>query len=241
MALKSQTWFISDLHLKEKQPALTNRFFALLQHNVSQIDALYILGDFFESWVGDDDQSDFISEIKSTLRHATNRGLPIYFMHGNRDFLVGKKFFQETGCQFIPDETVIDLYGTPVLLMHGDTLCTLDVNYQKTRKHLRNPIVQKIFLWLPLAFRKKIADKMRTSSMKYVQTANAEIMDVTQLAVQSVMQKHKVQHLIHGHTHQPAIHVFQLNGKTYERIVLSDWHDKDHALIWKSSGEKECF
>jgi UDP-2,3-diacylglucosamine hydrolase len=235
----SKTVFISDLHLEADQPKIASIFFQLLKDSVGKSDALYILGDFFESWIGDDDVTEFNTSVIHALKSATDAGLPIYFMHGNRDFLIGKQFLAQTGCQFLSDETVISLYGTPVLLMHGDTLCTLDIAYQKTRKKLRQRWLQTLFLCLPLAWRKKMADKMRASSMKYVQTVTDEIMDVTQDAVLEVMKKHDVKTLIHGHTHKPAIHTFTSDNQLSERIVLGAWHTCGQALVWYADGKKK--
>lgn len=234
-----KTLFISDLHLEANQPQIAAVFFRLLKEAIGTADALYILGDFFESWVGDDDASDFNVSVITALKAATDAGLPIYFMHGNRDFLIGKQFLQQTGCQFLSDETIVSLYGTPVLLMHGDTLCTLDIAYQNTRRKVRQRWLQTLFLWLPLSWRKKVADSMRASSMKYVQTATDAIMDVTQDAVVNVMQKHHVNFLVHGHTHRPAIHTFTVDNTACERIVLGAWHTQGQALVWRADGKKE--
>jgi UDP-2,3-diacylglucosamine hydrolase len=153
--------FISDLHLEESSPKQTQLFLSFLKSATREANSLYILGDFFEVWIGDDDLSPFHKTIIDALKQATSQGLTIYFMHGNRDFLLGKKFFKMTGCHLLPDETVIDLFGQPTLLMHGDTLCTLDVNYLKFRKKVRKWWVQKLFLMKSLKKRQGIAAKMR--------------------------------------------------------------------------------
>ncbi len=152
---QNKTLFISDLHLDARHPEIADDFIRLVKDSLGHIDALYILGDFFESWIGDDDLSDFHQQIIHTLKFATQTGLPIYFMHGNRDFLIRKKFLAATGCQYLPDETVINLYGTPVLLMHGDTLCTLDVSYLKTRKKNAEPNITKIIFIIAFVFASK--------------------------------------------------------------------------------------
>lgn len=227
---KKMTWFISDLHLDPSQSEIVDLFLKFLIKCHQDVDALYILGDFFETWIGDDDTNEFNLTIIKALHEATQKGLPIYFLHGNRDFLIGKKFLKQTGCTLLDEETVIDLYGVRVLLMHGDTLCTLDENYQKARKKLRNPIVQQIFLSLPLKLRRLIATKMRAKSATYTQTTSKHLMDVTQTEVYNKLQKHNSQLIIHGHTHKPGIHS--------DRIVLGAWHNTGNGLMWHANGKK---
>jgi UDP-2,3-diacylglucosamine hydrolase len=234
------TLFISDLHLEPYRPDITELFLRFLNTTALKADALYILGDFFEAWIGDDDTSDFHQTIITALHQATQQGLPIYFTHGNRDFLIGKKFLRASGCQLLPEEYVIDLYGTPTLVMHGDTLCTLDENYLKFRKKTRKWWVQKLFLLKSLKKRRAIAAKMRADSKEYTSTAPDYLMDVTQTEVERVMQKHQVRHLIHGHTHREAIHHFDLTGQAAKRIVLGAWHDRGSVLVCeKKSGSLE--
>jgi len=231
-----KTIFISDLHLSENQPKITQNFLTLL--STHRAEAIYILGDFFETWIGDDDPSDFHSFIKRELKKITIH-TPIYFMHGNRDFLVGKRFFTETGCIPLTDEHKILLYGIPVLLMHGDTLCTLDKNYLKMRQLFRNKLIQRLFLLLPLRYRQNIAMKMRAKSMNHLYDLPKAWMDVVQSDVMRVMEKHQVQFLIHGHTHQPKIENFILNNSSATRLVLSAWHDQGQALIWDENAHYE--
>jgi UDP-2,3-diacylglucosamine hydrolase len=239
MSDRRKTLFISDLHLEENRPDITRQFLQLLHNCDSSVDALYILGDLFEAWIGDDDDTPFHREIIHALNAATQKGLPIYFMYGNRDFLIGKKFLRETGCKLLADEEKISLYGTPVLLMHGDTLCTQDIPYLKARKKGRNRFLQFLFLALPLKTRKNFANKMRAKSAQHTQSAPAEIMDVTQNEVERIMQKHGVNILIHGHTHRPAFHPFSMHGSTATRIVLAAWHDRGSMLMWDQTGKKE--
>lgn len=234
-----KTLFIADLHLSEDNPDITGIFLNFLNSCGADVNALYILGDFFEVWIGDDDQSTFHTQIKQALRDATHKGLAIYVMHGNRDFLLGKKFQRETGCQFLKDPTLVNLYNTPVLLMHGDTLCTQDIAYLKFRKKARNVLFQKLFLWRSLAKRRAIAATMREGSKKHTATTAEYIMDVTQNEVERVMQKHQVKHLIHGHTHRPAIHEFLIDDEKYMRLVLAPWHDEGSVLEWDQSGNIE--
>ncbi len=231
-----KTWFISDIHLDENQPEIAQKFIDLLAAANDQIDAIYLLGDVFETWIGDDDNTSFHLKIKAALKSVTARGIKMYFMKGNRDFLIGQRFMRETGCELLPDEHKILLYGTPILLMHGDTLCTRDINYLKARKLAHNRFLQTLFLLLPLTIRKKIAEKMRKKSKIHTSMMQTEIMDVTQEAVEQVMKKHEVTTLIHGHTHKPAIHPFILSGKDAKRIVLGAWHDKGSKLIWEENG-----
>lgn len=232
MTNNRKTIFISDLHLEESRPDISEQFLALL-NDAESADALYILGDLFEAWIGDDDNTTFHRKIKDALKNATKKGLAVYFMRGNRDFLIGKKFLNETGCILLSDEEKITVYGEPVLLMHGDTLCTKDIAYLKARKLGYNPYIQFLFLLMPLSLRRKFADRMRAKSTRHTQSVEKEIMDVTPEEVNRVMQKHQVTHLIHGHTHRPNIHT-EPQGK---RIVLAAWHDQGHALIWDETGD----
>lgn len=233
-----KTVFISDLHLEATQPANTSAFLNLLQTCQQQrVDALYILGDLFEVWIGDDDNSAYNLEIISALKSATDHGLKIYFLHGNRDFLIGKKFMQKTGCKLIDDETVISVYGQRVLLMHGDVLCTDDTEYLKSRKWMRKWWLQKLFMLLPLSKRKKIAAKMRDASSDHMRTLTESMMDVSQNAVKAVMQKHHVAYLIHGHTHKPNIHRFNVLDSAATRMVLAAWHGNSLVCVWDETGK----
>lgn len=230
---------ISDLHLEENRPEISGLFLNFLKTKTKSAEALYILGDFFEAWIGDDDQTPFHQEVIDALKKATSRGLLIYFMHGNRDFLIGKKFLKSTGCKLLPEEYVVNIYGAPTLMMHGDTLCTDDVKYLKFRKKARNWWMQKLFLLKSLEKRREMAKNYRKASEAHVATLPEHIMDVTESEVSRVMTKHKVQHLIHGHTHRQAIHEFNLNGMPATRTVLGAWHEKGNALILKSNGKSE--
>lgn len=234
-----KTFFISDLHLEEQRPEIIKIFLKFLHlPEVKHAKALYILGDFFESWVGDDQVSIVTQTLIAVMRQITLQGLPIYFTHGNRDFLIGRRFLRATGCQLLPDEKVINLYGKPTLLMHGDTLCTEDKAYLKFRKKTRNWFVQQFFLMKPLKKRLEIANKMRAASKDYVSTAPEYLMDVTQSEVERVMQKHGVHHLIHGHTHRQAVHSFELSGNAATRTVLGPWHDKGSVLVAEEDGRQ---
>lgn len=231
--------FISDLHLEESHPEMLALFLRLLTEATEKAKALYILGDFFETWIGDDNLTPFNQSILSALKKATTQGLFIYIQHGNRDFLLGNKFMRMTGCHLLPDEYVTTIFGTPTLLMHGDSLCTEDVAYLKFRKKARNWLFQKLFLFKSLAKRQAIAARYRQASQAHTATSPDTIMDVTQTEVERVMQKHHVQHLIHGHTHREAVHAFQLNDQPATRTVLGAWHGHGSALICRSDGSHE--
>jgi len=230
--------FISDLHLDPARPDVAQAFFRFMENEAPQAEALYILGDFFEAWIGDDLQHPFVDSVKQSLRALTNKGIPVYLMHGNRDFLMGEQFCNETGCQLIDDPTLIELYGHKVLLMHGDTLCTRDVDYLAFRGMVRNPDWQKDFLSKSLQERLAIAENIRAASKEKTSELQYEIMDVTQSEVEKVMAEQDVQVLIHGHTHRPAIHKLEVNGKTAERVVLGDWHTLGWKLTFDASGYK---
>lgn len=236
-----KTLFISDLHLDENQVDITKQFLNFLNDcDPTMIDALYILGDLFETWIGDDDDTPFHRNIIKALKTATQKGLNIFFLHGNRDFMIGKQFLRESGCKLLSEEEKIILYGTPVLLMHGDTLCTRDTAYLKWRKKSRNPILSTLLfsIW-PLWFRRQFANKMRAKSTMHTKMTAKELMDVTQEEVERVMLKHNVKYLIHGHTHKPNMHEFIIHDFNAMRIVLGAWHELGNVLIWDESGKKE--
>ncbi len=234
------TLFISDLHLEEERPNITELFLKFLEnHSKRHASALYILGDFFEVWIGDDNIAPFNQSIIHALRKATDKGLPIYFMHGNRDFLLGKRFLRASGCKLLPDEHVLNLANSPTLLLHGDMLCTADIKYLKFRKKSRNWLLQKIFLFKPLRKRQAIANNYRQASKIHTSTMPDHIMDVTQSEVERIMQKYHVQHLIHGHTHRPGVHHFELCNMPATRTVLGPWHEHGSALLCDEKGNKE--
>lgn len=233
----NHTLFISDLHLEPERPDISQCFFNFLTTQAPQADALYILGDFFEVWVGDDERSPFQQSVMAALKQLTDSGKPVYFMHGNRDFLIGAEFMRATGCHFLPDPTVIDLYGTKTLLMHGDSLCTQDQKHQRFRRYAQNPHYNRWFLALPLFIRRWIARHIRNASRKHTATTDYAIMDVTQAEVERQMLAHGVTQLIHGHTHRPACHEFLQSGVPLRRYVLGDWHQKGSVLKCMSDGE----
>jgi UDP-2,3-diacylglucosamine hydrolase len=224
------TYFISDLHLAAERPDITQCLFDFLQTQAIQAEALYVLGDLFEAWIGDDDNSEFNTSITSAFKKLAQQGIPIYFIHGNRDFLIRNKFAQQAGMILLPEQCVVDLYGTPTLIMHGDELCTLDVAYQKFRRKARGWWWPRLVLSLPLSTRRKIAENGRKTSKKNHAGLTMEIMDVNHTDVVKAMEQHQVTRLIHGHTHRPAIHDLSINGQPAQRIVLGDWYDQGSIL-----------
>ncbi|MBD3656385.1 UDP-2,3-diacylglucosamine diphosphatase [Marinobacter sp.] len=217
------TLFISDLHLEESRPDITRALLTFLKERATGVDALYILGDFFEAWIGDDERTPLQEDVASALKALSDSGTAVYLMHGNRDFLIGEDFCSRAGATLLDDPTVVDLYGTPTLLMHGDSLCTADVEYQKFRANMRNPQWQQMILQRPLADRQQMARQLREISMAKNQGKAESIMDVTPEEVVKALEAHGVQRLIHGHTHRPAIHELEANGEPARRIVLGDW------------------
>lgn len=215
-----KTYFIADLHLSENRPHLLALFRQFMQEQAPEAEKLYILGDLFDFWIGDDEQSDLISEVQQLIRHLTEKGVPCYFQHGNRDFLIGKKFANACGLTLLPTYQVIDLYGTPTLLCHGDTLCVDDVKYQHYRKKVHQKWRQWLFLHLPLKVRLKIAEKIRAKSRQDKQLKSTEIMDVNAAFVQQIFTQFHVTQMIHGHTHRQKHHEIPPH---FHRIVLGDW------------------
>ena len=224
------TLFISDLHLDESRPQLVDAFEELLATQAKNVDALYILGDLFESYIGDDDDAALNARVARATRTLRDAGVPVFFMHGNRDFLLGPDYAARAGMTLLEDPAVIELAGERVLLMHGDTLCTDDVEYLKFRTLVRDPNWQRAFLAKPLAERRAFAAQARGESRRHTANAKPEIMDVNQIAVEAALRTHGVRRLIHGHTHRPATHRFDVDGMKAERIVLGDWYEQASSL-----------
>ncbi len=224
------TLFISDLHLDHERPATTQLFLAFLRQQAVGAEALYILGDLFEAWIGDDDDAELGCQIADALKTLADNGVPIYFIHGNRDFLLGQDFAECSGIQLLPEAAVIELYGTPTLIMHGDTLCTDDVDYQAFRRQVRSPQWQAQILALPLPQRRLMASQLRQQSQQAMQGKAEEITDVNLETVLRILHQHKVYRLIHGHTHRPAIHGLSIGGQSGQRIVLGDWYRQGSVL-----------
>ena len=231
------TLFISDLHLEESRPDITEAFLVFLDEKAAGKEQLFILGDFFEAWIGDDERTPLQEQVATALRKVSESGTEIFLMHGNRDFLIGEDFCNRAGATLLDDPTVVDLYGTPTLLMHGDSLCTADVEYQKFRANMRNPQWQQMILQRPLKDRQQMARQLREISMAKNQGKEEFIMDVTPEEVVKEMETHGVQRLIHGHTHRPAVHELMASGERAKRIVLGDW-DKNVWWLEVRSGEE---
>lgn len=236
------TLFVSDLHLDNNRPEVINYFLNYLKSLTTDIESLYILGDFVEYWVGDDDPAEGLEELFIEIKKRSNIH-DIYFMHGNRDFMISEKFCDKFGMKLIPDPSIISLYGKKVLLMHGDTLCTDDHAYQNFRKLVRSDLWQKEVLEKTLEERIMLAKELRQKSLNETGTKKEIIMDVNEDEVEKTFLKYDVNLIIHGHTHRPNIHISEFNGHEYKRIVLGDWYNnsfilkyqKDKILIEKTS------
>ena len=230
------TFFIADLHLTPSRPEITDCFLTFLENSARHIDALYILGDLFEVWTGDDDTDPDQQSIVAALKRFTDTGCPCYFTHGNRDFLIGSRFSVDSGVQFLDESTVIDLYGERVLLLHGDTLCTDDRRYQWFRRIVRSPWLHAIYFAIPVSARRAIVRGIRKSSTSDMALKPEQITDVNQHTVETTMHRYGVSKLIHGHTHRPAIHNFTLDQQPATRIVLGDWYTQGSFLEWGPAG-----
>jgi len=230
------TLFISDLHLDPGDPAVVRHFHAFLETDARRADALYILGDLFEAWLGDDDPEPLARGVVAALRAVTDAGVPCFVMHGNRDFLIGDRFCHEAGATLLEDGTLAERHGRRVLLMHGDTLCTDDVSYQRLRRIVRNPIVRWVFGRLSLSQRRALAKRLRAGSRKHIGMTSPEIMDVNAAAVAEEFRSSGVDTLIHGHTHRPAVHELVVDGMPVRRIVLGDWYTQGSVLEWSREG-----
>ncbi|RDS81077.1 UDP-2,3-diacylglucosamine diphosphatase [Dyella monticola] len=233
------TLFISDLHLDDSRPHITALFeHYLASDEVRHADALYILGDLVEAWIGDDDDAELPQRIARATRAVCEAGVPVYFMAGNRDFLLGETYARRAGLTLIEDGAVHDLYGTPTLLMHGDLLCTDDTVYQQVRRQVRTPEWKAQVLSMPLEARRALAVKSRAESRAYTSGTQETLMDVNADAVAQAMRNAGVTHLIHGHTHRPAVHHFALDGQHAERIVLGDWYEQGSTLHVTEEGRE---
>jgi len=233
------TLFISDLHLDGERPDITSQFLEFIEREARGARALYILGDLFEAWIGDDDPDPDKRRVIDALRSLTRGGVPVLFIHGNRDFLVGRRFAAETGAQLLADPTLIELYGKRVLLMHGDTLCIDDPSYQRLRRIVRNPLVQFILRRLTLKQRQQLAARMRAGSKKHIESmdkAAPQIMDVNQDEVCRTFESEHADFIVHGHTHRPAVHEVRIGNRTVTRIVLGDWYEQGSVLRWNERG-----
>jgi UDP-2,3-diacylglucosamine hydrolase len=228
--------FISDLHLDSQRPDSTRQFLEFMHSRAPSAERLYILGDLFEAWIGDDDDDPDLTPILDALANLTQSGTSCCFMHGNRDFLVGRRFAARTGCRLLGDYETVELFGERVLLTHGDLLCTDDTRYMALRATVRDARWQRDFLAKPLGERRKIALEMRAMSRTEVSSKSEDIMDVNAETVAATMRKAGVRILLHGHTHRPGVHRFELDGRDATRIVLGAWYEQGSCVRWDASG-----
>lgn len=235
--MKQEIIFISDLHLALKKKEITQRFLAFLENQAQQAASVYILGDLFDAWVGDDDNTSPNKQIKTRLKQLTNSGTRVFLQLGNRDFLIGQKFCQETGVVLLEDYSIINLFGVKTLLTHGDLLCTDDIPYQTFREKSHTQEWKKNVLTKPLLLRLLAARWYRFRSYFHKRNKSADIMDVNQQTVIAKMQKYDCFRLIHGHTHRPAIHNFEINGLPAQRFVLAEWKKEFSKILrWNTNG-----
>ena len=232
------TLFISDLHLDADRPEIGAQFLAFLETAARAAEALYVLGDLFESWVGDDDPNPHYAVMKTAIRALVDAGVPVFFMHGNRDFMIGQQFAEETGVTLLDDPTPLELFGERVLLIHDDALCTDDLQYQQVRQMTRDPKWQAMMRAKPLAERLAFAKQARTTSLAHHASASADIMDVNADAVAQSFLEHEMDILLHGHTHRPAVHVIELPDRRVTRIVLGDWYEHGSVVLWDKEGPR---
>ncbi len=228
--------FVSDLHLDAASPQAVETFLRLLAGEARGAESLYLLGDLFESWIGDDDPDPVRSRVCAALQSLTRSGVPVFAMHGNRDFLLGAGFEARSGCRLLPDPVIADLHGTRVLLTHGDLLCTGDAAYQELRTTVRGEFFQRRVAALSLAQRELLAAAARAGSRAHTRAVHADIMDVDPDAVAALVRATGVGCIIHGHTHRPAIHETQVDGRPLRRIVLDAWYERGGLLRWSAGG-----
>jgi UDP-2,3-diacylglucosamine hydrolase len=239
VSASAQTLFASDLHLDSEAPWAIDAFLAFLAGPARKADSLYLLGDLFEAWVGDDDDDAANARACEGLANLTRAGIPVFAMHGNRDFLLGEAFEQRTGVKLLPDPVCLDLHGTPTMLSHGDVFCTEDLPYQELRSIVRQPGWQRRFLSLPLATRRALASAARAGSKAHTERQIPVLMDVNPDAVSAALKATGARRLIHGHTHRPAIHQFTVDGVRAERVVLAPWYEMASCVAVSASGVRE--
>jgi len=232
------TLLISDLHLAASRAEIGKQFTDLLNGEAREAEALYILGDLFDAWLGDDDPDPYFGEIKTALRELVDSGVPAYFMHGNRDFMIGDVFAEQTGVSILADPAVVNLYGQDVLLCHGDALCTDDVHYQALRAMTRDPEWQAMMRRKSIAERVAIAAEARQESIARGASISEAIMDVNQAAVVATLREHDIAMMLHGHTHRPAVHAVDLGDRKATRIVLGDWYQQGSVVRWDENGPR---
>ena len=232
------TLFISDLHLEPARPEIGEQFLAFLAGPARTADALYILGDLFEAWIGDDDPSPYYAQMRSAIRELSDSGVPVFFMHGNRDFMIGQQFATEAGVTLLDDPHPLELHGEHVLLSHGDALCTDDVEYQQVRAMTRNPDWQAMMLSKSVEERIAFAMQAREQSLARGESMTDDIADVNQAAVARVLRDSGADILLHGHTHRPAVHPFHVDDRPVHRIVLGDWYEQGSMVEWDEDGPR---
>lgn len=235
------TFFIADIHLSDDEPAISAGFLRFLAAQARTASALYILGDLFDAWIGDDNLTPLHQQIASAIRALTDAGVPCFFIHGNRDFLLGERYASLCNMRLLPEQLVLELHGHKVLIMHGDTLCTDDPGYLAFRKKVHQPWLQKLYLALPLIIRKLIARQLRAGSQAANQRKDVRIMDVNANAVITALEQHQLQHLIHGHTHRPAVHQLEANKRPAFRYVLGAWHHQGSVIKVSDNGIELIF
>ncbi len=232
----SHTVFLSDVHLDASRPAITEQLIAFLNALPVSTERLYIVGDLFEAWIGDDAPGTVGKQLVPVLKALTGRGVEGFFTHGNRDFMIGEKFATLTGFDLLPDEIVIDCYGISVLLLHGDTLCTDDTDYQALRTTLRNPAFQENLMNMSVPQRVDLAQQLRSASTAEMSNKTEDIMDANQTAVVDALNRHEVDVMLHGHTHRPQVHYFDIDARPRQRIVLGDWFEQGSVVFWSDDG-----
>jgi UDP-2,3-diacylglucosamine hydrolase len=230
------TLFISDLHIDASHPPILRQFLSFLEVQAARAEALYILGDLFESWVGDDDADSAQAAAIQGIRALTANGVPCFVMHGNRDFLLSERFCSDSGAELLSDPVMLTLYGERILVMHGDALCTDDRAYQRLRATVRDPDWQRRFLALSVKDRRALAGAARAGSQAHTAAMEYAITDVNADSVARVLRAAGLTTLLHGHTHRPAIHAIEVDGRPCTRIVLGDWYDQGSLLRWDENG-----
>ena len=228
--------FISDLHISESQPEIAKQFIEFLENSSKSTSALYILGDLFEYWIGDDDPNPYYARIVSSLYDYNASGIPTYFIHGNRDFLIGEIFAKKTGVKILKDPSIIKINDEKIMLSHGDIFCTDDYEYQNTRKLTRDPEWQKMMLKKTIVERETFAQKAREESKHHTKYLNDNITDVNQDEINKTFKNNNLAKIIHGHTHKPAIHDTLINNIPHQRFVLGDWYEQGSILNWDEYG-----
>ena len=232
--------FVSDLHLEAGAPEAVEQFLKFMRTQAAEAEALYILGDLFEVWVGDDDPDPAKGRVCEALRTLTSSGVGCFVLHGNRDFLIGREFCRRTGARLLADPVVVDLYGERVLLTHGDALCTDDHSYQELRSTVRTPEWQRRFLGLPLSDRELIANQARAGSKEHTAKTVPNIMDVNEDAVSTAYRATRVRRIIHGHTHRPGVHDTSIEGESAQRMVLGAWYEQGSYIRYDKGRYELC-